>query len=95
MKDVILPLVIRHILLKSLSFLLYDLLLDCKGHLDFCRTFWMCGTAYDAKVYYAGPPPPCPAPPPNYTPPPPPGECQFSLTKRECGYEKVVGGDTR
>ena len=59
---------------------------DCTAWLDWCRTYWTCGTQYEEDIYFAGPPPPCPAPPPGYQPPPQPGTCQFNVSARQCQF---------
>ena len=58
----------------------------CHSWLDWCRTYWTCGSQYDYEAYFTTPPPPCPAPPPNYTPPAEPGVCQFNLNAGYCQY---------
>ncbi|XP_019851432.1 PREDICTED: uncharacterized protein LOC109581606 isoform X2 [Amphimedon queenslandica] len=59
----------------------------CHSWLDWCQSYWMCGSQYDHDVYFASsPPPPCPPPPQNYTPPAEPGVCQYNLTSGHCHY---------
>ena len=63
---------------------------DCTAWLDWCQTYWLCGTEYDEDVYRAGPPPPCPAPPQGYQPPPQPGTCQFNVSAGQCLFQPIT-----
>jgi hypothetical protein len=59
---------------------------DCTAWLDWCHTYWTCGTQYEEDIFFAGPIPGCPAPPPNYQPPPQPGTCQFNVSAARCQF---------
>ena len=69
---------------------IFTISIDCTAWLDWCQTYWLCGTEYDEDVYRAGPPPPCPAPPPGYRPPPQPGTCQFNVSAGQCQFQPVT-----
>lgn len=62
------------------------LYVECLQHMDLCRFYWMCGSTYDAAMYYALPPHTCPVPPPGTTPPPPPGKCVFNMEASKCKF---------